>query len=398
MLDGFDASLYAYVLVSSLAELLPASGIAANEANIGLYGGMLFSVFMVGWAASIFWGWAADRYGRVSILCWTVLFYSVFTAASGLATGIASFAMFRFLTGFGIGGEWGAGTPLLQEGVPEQKRVLLAGWLHTAIPVGFLLAALVVMMAGDMLGWRGVFLVGILPALLILYVRLAFSVPMRRETASRTSKPFAELFRTTRAQATWSSALMLSCAVFGLWSSNFWAPTIVMIKLTAAGATPKHALQMEALAGIATNLGTFVACLLMPWITTGLGSRRKTAVLFFLGSIASTIACYELAIEYLHNIALFFCLLPLLGFFTNGIFSLFTIWLPELFPTALRGSGSSFAFSSGRLLGAAGPSIVGLLATATGLPHAISILAGIYLIGLPFIVISPETAGRPLPA
>ena len=135
------SSMYGYILVGALSELLPASGIEPSKANIGIYGGLLFSIFMLGWACSMVWGWAADRYGRVRIMCWTVLVYSLFTALCGLATGIVMFALFRFVAGFGIGGEWAAGTPLLQESVPENTRVRLAGWLHTATPTGLFLAA-----------------------------------------------------------------------------------------------------------------------------------------------------------------------------------------------------------------------------------------------------------------
>jgi MFS family permease len=119
MLDGFDSSIYGYILVAALSDLLPASGIEASRTNIGIYGGLLFSVFMLGWACSMLWGWAADRYGRVRMMCWTVLIYSIFTALCGLSTGIVMFGIFRFLAGFGIGGEWAAGTPLLHESVPE---------------------------------------------------------------------------------------------------------------------------------------------------------------------------------------------------------------------------------------------------------------------------------------
>src|SRR6201993_1649496 len=157
MLDGFDSSMYSYILVAALSDLLPASGIEASRANIGLYGGLLFSIFMLGWACSMVWGWAADRYGRVRMMCWTVLVYSIFTALCGLSTGIVMFGIFRFLAGFGIGGEWAAGTPLLHESVPEHTRVRLAGWLHTATPTGLFLAALVTLVGGNMLGWRGMF-------------------------------------------------------------------------------------------------------------------------------------------------------------------------------------------------------------------------------------------------
>jgi MFS family permease len=343
------------------------------------------------------WGWAADRYGRVRIMCWTVLVYSVFTALCGLSTGIVMFAIFRFIAGFGIGGEWAAGTPLLHESVPEHTRVRLAGWLHTATPTGLFLAAFVTLIGAGLLGWRGMFFIGILPALLTLYLRTNIKEPARARPGKTAKPTFSALFSKGQGRTTWAAALMMSCIIFGLWSSNFWAPTVIITKLTAAGATPAHAQEMGAVAGLITNVGTLAGCLLMPWITGALGSRRWTAVLFFLGSLASVVVSYEFAIERMDSLTLFLILLPVLGFFTNGVFGLFTIWLPEMFPSALRGAGSGFAFSLGRVLGAAGPTLIGALAATTGsYPLAISLLSLIYIVGLPLIAMAPETANRPL--
>lgn len=395
MLDGFDSAMYSYILVATLTELLPASGIGVNHANIGIYGGLLFSIFMLGWACSMFWGWAADRYGRVRIMCLTVLVYSFFTAFCGLSTGIVMFAIFRFIAGFGIGGEWAAGTPLLHESVPENMRVRLAGWLHTATPTGLFLAALVTLMVGSLFGWRGMFFLGILPAFLTIYLRRNIPEPQRRSALAKPA--FSALFAKGQAQTTWAAAALLACIIFGLWSSNFWAPTVVATKLAAAGMTVAHAQQMGAVAGLITNVGTLLGCLLMPWITGRLGSRRWTAVLFFLGSLVSVVASYSIAIQLADNLILFFVLLPVLGFFTNGVFGLFTIWLPEMFPSVLRGAGSGFAFSFGRILGAAGPTLIGAVAALLGsYPTAISLLSLIYVIGLPFIALAPETANRAL--
>ncbi|MGY3485088.1 MFS family permease [Bradyrhizobium sp. USDA 4011] len=360
MLDGFDSSMYGYILVGALSELLPASGIEPSKANIGIYGGLLFSIFMLGWACSMVWGWAANRYGRVRIMCWTVLVYSLFTALCGLATGIVMFALFRFVAGLASAVKWAAGTPLLQESVPENTRVRLAGWLHTATPTGLFLAAAVTLVIGSTLGWRGMFLLGILPALLIAYLRS--NIPEPESSASRDWPSVSALFAGDQARTTWAAALMMACIIFGLWSSNFWAPTVISTKLVAAGATPAHAQEMGAVAGL-----------------------------------ISVVVCYEVAIEWLDSLVLFMALLPVLGFFTNGVFGLFTIWLPEMLPSALRGSGSGFAFSMGRVLGAAGPTLIGALAARTGsFPLAISMLSLIYLIGLPSIRLAPETAGKPL--
>ena len=398
MLDGFDSSMYSYILVAALTDLLPRSGIPVTAANIGFYGGLLFSIFMLGWACSMFWGWAADVFGRVRIMCLTVLVYSVFTALCGMATGLVMFAVFRFIAGFGIGGEWAAGTPLLHESVPEAMRVRLAGWLHTATPTGLFLAAFATLICANSFGWRGMFFLGILPALLTVYLRRRIPEPVRPVRDASAAR-FGALFKGAQLRITWSAALMMSCIIFGLWSSNFWAPTVVATKLIAGGASPAHAQAMGAVAGLITNTGTLAGCLAMPWITVWLGGRRPAAIVFFLGSAVSIVLSYYVAIQRMNDLTLFMGLLPLLGFFTNGVFALYTIWLPEMFPSALRGTGSGFSFSFGRVLGAAGPTLVGAVAAVSGgYPAAISILSVVYVIGIGFILLAPETGHHALRA
>jgi MFS family permease len=270
MLDGFDSAIYGYILVAALTDLLPASGMAPSRANIGFYGGLLFSIFMLGWACSMVWGWTADRLGRVRVMCWTVLVYSLFTGLCGLATGLVMFAVFRFIAGFGIGGEWAAGTPLLHESVPEAMRVRLAGWLHTATPTGLFLAAFATLICVNTIGWRGMFFLGIAPALLTLYLRRSIPEPRRRQASV---PKFRALFTGAQARVTWPAALMMACIIFGLWSSNFWAPTVVIGKLRAAGATVAHAQTMGAVCGLITNVGTLAGCLAIRWITARLGGH-----------------------------------------------------------------------------------------------------------------------------
>lgn len=400
MLDGFDGGLYIFVLVPALIDLLRSGGLEPTKANIAQYGGYLFSIFMLGWACSMFWGWLADRIGRIKVMCLTILMYSVATALCGVAWSLASFAVFRFLAGFGVGGEWAAGTPMLQESVPERMRIRLASWLHTATPIGGLLAVSASFLV-PVIGWRGVFLLGVLPALLTVWLRRSVPEPkVWRQGVARTGVAGGgSLFRGPQARTTWAAAGMMACIIFGLWSCTFWAPTLIISKLTAAGTPMAVAQRTASFSGLLLNGGTLVACGLMPWIATLIGPRRRAAAIFFIGSLVSVIAAYVLAAVVMDSVTLFIWLLPPLGFFTNGVFALFTLWLPELFPTTQRSFGAGFAFSLGRVLGAIGPTLVGFVVAITGsYPLAITAMSAIYLVGLPAIALAPETAGRPLPA
>jgi MFS family permease len=398
MLDGFDSGIYIYILTPAVMELLARDHRTAATASIALYGGYFFSVFMLGWACSMAWGWLADRIGRVKVMCLTILVYSIFTALCGLAPGLLLFGIFRFLAGFGIGGEWAAGVSLLHESVPEKIRVRYAGWLHTATPTGQILAASASLLY-PILGWRGLFLLGILPAVLTIYLRRSIPEPEKWRNRRKADTPSTiDLFRKPLARSTWPAALMLSCAIFGLWSTSFWAPTFVVTKVVAEGGAREGAQRLASFAGLAGSVGTLAACLLAPWIVARFGSRRATGVFFFVGALLIAVVTYGYAAKVPHGLLLFMTLLPVLGFFTNGVFALYSIWLPEMFPSIHRASGAGFAFSLGRILGAAGPTAVGALVGSTGsYPTAILVVSLIYVVGVPFTMWSPETANRPLP-
>lgn len=398
MLDGFDATSYGLLLVYLLSELLPLSGIEASKANIALYGGYGFSIFMLGWAFSMFWGWLADRVGRVRTMCLTILAYSIFTALCGLTYGVISFLFLRFFVGFGIGGEWAAGTPLLHESVPESKRVRLAGWLHTATPTGILLASAIALRIVPMFGWRGMFLIGILPALFALYLRARIPEPPRKAMPNGHSS-IAALFKRGQSGVTWSAALMMACALLGLWSSSFWIPTVVATRFIARGMTLADAQEMASYSSLATSIGTLAGCFFMPWIAVWLRTRKRVAISFFAGALICNVAAYYGLLEIMDNIDAFFIAVPFLGFFTNGVFALFTVWLPELFPGAVRGAGLGFTFSLGRILAAAGPMIIGALVARIGsYPLTISLISAIYIPAIVCAALCRETAGKPLPA
>src|SRR6266576_281868 len=178
-LDGMDSFIYALVLVPSLRELLPRSGIAATKGNIGYYGGLLFALFLCGWGLAFLWGPVGDKFGRVRTLMLTIVWYSVFTFLSALVTSVWQLAVLRLLAGIGIGGEWAMGGTFVAEEWPEDRRCAGAGYMHTGYYVGIFLAALLNYWIGSRYGWRTMFFVGGWPALLLAWVRHGVTEPQR---------------------------------------------------------------------------------------------------------------------------------------------------------------------------------------------------------------------------
>ncbi len=178
--DSMDAMIYALVLHPALHDLLPATlGRAATDADIGWYGGIIFSIFLLGWAlGGVVFGVVADRIGRTKTLIMTILIYAIFTGMAALSESWWHLAVYRFLTALGIGGEWAAGAALVAEVWPEDKRAKAAGILQSAWAAGFFLAAACYLLLRDF-PWQALFLVGVAPAFVALLVRLWVKEPDR---------------------------------------------------------------------------------------------------------------------------------------------------------------------------------------------------------------------------
>src|SRR5258707_5411786 len=159
-LDGMDSFIYALVLVPSLRDLLPLSGISATKGNVGYYGGLLFALFLVGWGLAFLWGPIADKFGRVRTLMITIAWYSVFTFLSALVTSVWQLAALRLLAGIGIGGEWAMGGTFVAEEWPESRRQAGAGPMPYRYFPGKVLSAIVSYLIGNRWGWRAMFAVG----------------------------------------------------------------------------------------------------------------------------------------------------------------------------------------------------------------------------------------------
>ncbi len=394
--DAMDATIYAMVLHPALHDLLGRSGTATAEA-VGWYGGIIFSGFLVGWAlGGVLFGVLADRFGRTRVLVVTILIYAVFTGMAALSQTWWQLGLFRFLTALGIGGEWAAGAALVAEVWPEQKRAKAAGVLQSAWAAGFFLAALIHLLLREH-GWRPVFVVGVAPAFVALLVRLWVKEPERwlraRQGASTDRVRLAELFSPALRRATLIGSGLAFVAVFGLWGATNWTPTLVRELPEIRTLDPSDVAARISYATMMLNVGALVGYLSFGPLADRFG-RRAVFALMCAGSLILLPATFLWSRSYTQVLLL----LPLLGFFNNGIFSGFPIYLPELYPTRLRATGAGFCFNIGRALASLGPFLTGwLVAVLGGFGRAASAIALIYLLGLCLLPFAPETRGKPLP-
>jgi MFS family permease len=400
--DSMDATIYALVLHPALHDLLrrQTGGDVSPEA-IGWYGGIIMSIFLIGWAiGGVVFGVLADRFGRTRTLIATILVYAVFTGLAALSANWWQLAIYRFLTALGIGGEWAAGAALVAEVWPEAKRTKAAGLLQSAWAAGFLIAAVVNLLMREH-GWRATFVVGIAPAVVALFVRLWGKEPERggktREREQALGGPGApklsELFQPKLLRSTLAGSGLAFVAVFGLWGATNWTPTLVRslpsLQGLDAGALTVHV----SYATMMLNVGALVGYLSFGPLADKCG-RRGAFALMCVGSLVLLPLTFLTPRSYAHVMIL----LPLLGFFNNGIFSGFPIYLPELYPTRIRATGSGFCFNVGRVLASMGPFLTGFLVAALGtFGRAASAIAFIYLVGLLILPFAPETRGKPLP-
>ncbi len=397
-----DASLYAQVLVPALRELLPRSGHAGSVAEVGRWGGLLFSLFMIGWGCSAAFGWLADRIGRTRALMLSIAIYSAFTFLSALAVNVWMLAAFRLIAGFGVGGEWAVGGALVAEAWPEEKRRWGAGLLHTGWPIGWFLGAAVQFLVMPHFGWRVTLGMGAAPALLLIYIYKNVREPERwlEERRARKNAPsFAEIFSPELRRATIVTAALMTVCIIGLWAGLMWAPSAVVLLAQRAGYNADSAARVSALAVMGFNLATIAGCLAVPWLAEKWGRKRLLAAYLAVGGIAvaAGFGPFFHAAPPTRALWLFIAALPLMGIGTNSNFAVFTLWLPEIYPTRLRATGFSFGTSAGRFVGALGPFVAGnLIAHYNDMGTGIASTAWIFLLGLILIPFARETMGHQL--
>jgi MFS family permease len=399
-----DSFIYALVLVPSLRDLLPHSGITATKANVGYYGGLLFALFLCGWGLAFLWGPVGDKFGRVRTLMLTVVWYSVFTFLSALVTNVWQLAVLRLLAGIGIGGEWAMGGTFVAEEWPEDRRRVGAGLMHTGYWVGVFLAALANYSIGSRFGWRMMYAIGGLPALLLAWVRHGVTEPAcwrQKEGIVRSWRiwqPFATLFSSPLRRRTILNSLYMLTSICGLWAGTVYVPAAVTTLAEAAGRAGPQAEQLASRATMLVAFATILGCLAMPWLAERLG-RRGALGLFFTLMLVFTALTFG-KIFYLGAAALpwFFVCLFFLGF-GGAHFAVYTLWLPEQYPTECRASAFAFSTSFARFAGAGIAFLVGAGVRhygSLGTPVALTSIA--FAIGLILIPFGAETRGKTLPA
>jgi MFS family permease len=400
--DSMDSTIYALVLQPALHDLLRSpDGGPVTADIIGWYGGMIFSIFLIGWAiGGVLFGVLADRFGRAKTLVFTILIYALFTGLAALSQTWWQLALFRFITALGIGGEWAAGAALVAEVWPENKRTRAAGLLQSAWAGGFLAAAILSLLLRNH-GWRPMFVVGVVPAIVALFVFLWVREPERwvkaraEEKRTGTTRPprLAELFAPGMVRSTLAGSGLAFVAVFGLWGATNWTPTLVRALPDLHNLSASELTSHVSYATMLLNVGALAGYLSFGPLADRIG-RRRVFALMCVGSVVMLPVTFLTPRTYADVLLL----LPLLGFFNNGIFSGFPIYLPELYPTRIRATGAGFCFNIGRLLASVGPFVTGYLVTVLGsFGLAASAVALIYLVGLLILPFAPETKGQPLP-
>jgi MFS family permease len=410
--DIFDGLLYALVADKAIPVLLgQAIGSPEAKASVPFWNGIMGALLLIFWAiGGVLFGRITDKLGRTKTLLLTMLLYSVGTAACALAPNIWVLLLCRIFVAFGIGGEWAAGAAMVAEVVPEKRRVEAGALLYTSAPLGLLAAdAMRFYIVGGLLkdspetSWRWVFACGLLPAMVAFVIRIFIKEPEKwQEVAGDKKSPMiSELFTPELRRATLGGMAMALIALITWWSCNTFASVIASQMAGAQAksqeldkpATQALVESWKSIALVSFCLGGLIGTLLTVPVAKLMGRRMMFAIYFVLGA-ASIIGTFAFPWEGVTRLYGYF---PI-GLTVFGVFGSFTYYLPELFPTRLRGTGAGFTYNIGRIIAAAGPFLVGMIAQQ-GLDaafKALVIVGCVPIIGLfllPFIV---ETKGRSL--
>jgi MFS family permease len=391
MLDGFELGLFPVVARPALQDLLS----HASEAAIGEWMGFITAAFLVGAALGGFvFGWLGDKVGRVKAMAWSILCYSLFSAAGYFAHAPWHLALFRFIAALGMGGEWALGVALVMESWPDRFRPWLAAAIGAAANVGMLLDGLLARIfhvTPD--SWRWMFLVGASPAVLTLAIRIWVPESEKWKAAvaasdSSTLSRIAPLFRPPLLRSTILGTLLSAVALIGTWGSVQWIPA--WADQLTQGTRPDAKATVQMLSSLGAALGAWMG----PLALASIPRRWAYGTLCAL-SLGMSAWLFRAHAEWG---ALFQFKVFLLAFFSASFYGFFPLYFPELFPTRIRATGQGLCYNAGRLIAAGGAIASGnLVAHFGGYAPMGAVITLVYLAGILFCFACPETRGKPLP-
>lgn len=379
-MDGFDLLILGFMLpaISAALALTPSqSGALVTWTLIGaVAGGIVF-------------GALSDVYGRVRVLTWTIVLFAVFTGLCAFAQGFSDLLVYRTIAGIGLGGEFGIGMALAAEAWPAHKRARVSSYVALGWQSGVLLAALLTPMLLPVIGWRGMFVLGMAPALVAWLVRKTLHEPVVFVRHADTARPKPNAFRLLVADARTtrtSLGIVILCAVqnFGYYGIMIWLPTYL-------GKTLGFSLTKSALWTSVTILGMMAGIVVFGHLADRIG-RKPTFLIFQAGAVAMVLTYAQLT-----DPVTMLWAGALMGMFVNGMIGGYGALISEAYPTAARATAQNVLFNIGRAIGGFGPVAIGSLAAAYSFQVAIALLAGIYVLDmLATFFLIPELKGAEL--
>jgi MFS family permease len=380
MLDAMDVMLYSLVLAFLIREF------AMDTRTAGFLNSL---TLLASAAGGLMFGWIADRIGRTRALMSSIVLYSIASAACGFSHTIPQLATFRFLLGLGMGGEWTAGAALIAETWRPEHRGKVLGLMQSAYAVGEAIAALVVALVLPHFGWRAVFFVGVLPALLVFWIRRRVPESIVWTQRSPSSGNFFRLLLDKRVlRPGFIATAMNACAMFGYWGLFTWIPAYLSLP-TAQGGRGLSLVKTTTFF-LVLCLGKWLGYALFGFLADSFG-RRKPYFIYLLIAAA-------LVPLYGSTSSAFWLLLlgPLVAFFGTGFFSGYAAIASEIFPGEIRAAAMGLSYNIGRGLSAAAPFAVGALALRYGIGPAFFLQAAAFFAAALLALLLPETLGKAL--